>query len=153
MYIYFSEILACFSETSCKICIVKGCLSVLVCKMLSKEKFTWYYLIKRSILFRSKILAFLYLNLSNLQMLKVAELSVSDILTIFFHEWNPPGLLVNRLKWFFRKICFRRDIQFLISKNLIPLSVACTESTFFWPASPVKKLYKNVGPYWNSSQE
>ena len=29
----------------------------------------------------------------------------------FLHESNPPGPLINRLTWFFWKICFRRDIQ------------------------------------------
>ena len=29
----------------------------------------------------------------------------------FFHESNPPGPLIKRLKWFFFKICFCEDIQ------------------------------------------
>ena len=29
----------------------------------------------------------------------------------FFHESNPSGPLINRLKWFFLKIRFREDIR------------------------------------------
>ena len=40
----------------------------------------------------------------------------------FFHESNPSGPLINRLKWFFLKICFRVE--------------------FFWQASPLKSNIK-----------
>ena len=35
----------------------------------------------------------------------------------FFHESNPSGPLINRLKWFCLKIRIREDIQIRSSKN------------------------------------
>ena len=39
----------------------------------------------------------------------------------FFHESNPPGPLINRLKWFCLKIHFREDIQIQNSKFKVRL--------------------------------
>ena len=41
----------------------------------------------------------------------------------FFHESNPSGPLINRLKWFCLKIRFRKDIRIRSSKNSTPRSV------------------------------
>ena len=35
----------------------------------------------------------------------------TDCLAFFLYETNPPGPLINRLKWFCWKICFRGDIR------------------------------------------
>ena len=41
----------------------------------------------------------------------------------FFHEWNPSGPLINRLKWFCLIIRFREDIGIRSLKNLTSRSV------------------------------
>ena len=56
-----------------------------------------------------------------------------EIFDSFIHESNPSWPLINRLKWFFFKIRFHKDIQ----KNL--------------PSQPFQKLSKYVGLCCNSS--
>ena len=56
----------------------------------------------------------------------------------FFHEWNPSGPLINRLKWFCFKIRFRQDIRIRNSQNSTPRSVILRKVKMFWQASPLK---------------
>ena len=46
-----------------------------------------------------------------------------ETFAIFCHESNPSRLLINRLKWFFLKICFRKHIRILSLKNSTPRRV------------------------------
>ena len=39
----------------------------------------------------------------------------------FFHESNPSGPLINRLKWFFLKICFRKASPLKIEQKMLVL--------------------------------
>ena len=43
--------------------------------------------------------------------LKALKWQCHEIFCIFFHESNPSGPLINSLKWFPWKICFREDIH------------------------------------------
>ena len=42
---------------------------------------------------------------------KTYQVAVSQDFLHYLHESNPPGPLINRLKWFFRKIRFCGDIR------------------------------------------
>ena len=57
--------------------------------------------------------------------------AVSRDLLEFFHESNPPGSLINRLKWFCRKIRFREDFRIFGSKNLTRRSDSQCRVTYF----------------------
>ena len=57
--------------------------------------------------------------------------AVSRDLLEFFHESNPPGPLINRLKWFCRKIRFREDFRIFGSQNLTRRSDSQCRVTYF----------------------
>ena len=61
-----------------------------------------------------------------------------DFRPIFFHKSNPSGPLINKLKWFFLKIRFRKDIRYWSLKNSTLRRLTLRGVEFFWQASPLK---------------
>ena len=58
-----------------------------------------------------------------------------------FYETNPPGPLINKLKWFCWKNSFREDIGILSSKNSTSRSVSLRGVTYFANIS-VKRIFQ-----------
>ena len=90
----------------------------------SNESLEEFRMLSKTVPWAVVIRFFTYVIFLNTVMSHMLKRQCHEIFDLyFFHESNPSGPLINRLKWFCLKIRFREDIRIPSSKNSTQRSV------------------------------